>query len=344
MKDSLIFNPAAVQTFDGVVPHELYRGLLTSSFQLNWQFRRAETGSPPNHHWHHAVDYGDEDMLGDAGAGTGRLAPPMLRLYMDWLQIQLLPPQMKMVSCHFSAQTFGMDGPVPAELGPGDGVTLMLQLASHWLPEWGGESVVSAYDGEIEATVTARPNRLLAFPSDKMYTRRPFNKIFDGVCVALVVKVAPLRNLTDAVLDPVEHENILFLTGLGSHQVAHSGRSLLTHLRGTYRLLRRREADPEVCLAGLFHSIYGTSIMHSRVASDRADIRARIGVRAERLAWLFCSLHRPACWSSGGTEWPLANGSFISISPQEALDLRMIERANLDEQGILAPSRVAGLG
>ena len=46
----------------------------------------------------------------------------------------------------------------------------------------------------------------------------------------------------------------------GAKEVAHSGRTLLDHLFGVHNLLAEWGAAPKLCLAGLFHSIYGTAL------------------------------------------------------------------------------------
>jgi hypothetical protein len=52
----------------------------------------------------------------------------------------------------------------------------------------------------------------------------------------------------------------------------------------------------DVCLAGLFHSIYGTQRFQGFKLSleKRAQVRDLIGERAERLAYLNCAMDRPS--------------------------------------------------
>jgi hypothetical protein len=111
------------------------------------------------------------------------------------------------------------------------------------------------------------------------------------------------------------------------NHLRHSGRTLYDHLVGTYRILKSEGASRDVCLAGLFHSIYGTSIykadtMDANNPAHRDTIRKLIGERAEMPAWVFGQLDRPACWSKSDAEFP----------PDLAADLRAIEKANLREQ------------
>jgi hypothetical protein len=117
-----------------------------------------------------------------------------------------------------------------------------------------------------------------------------------------------------------------FLEHLRADAVKHSGGSLLSHLLGTWRILSR-EAEPEsVCLAGLYHSIYGTTFFKSVLVDggevkNRDLIRSIIGEEAEHLAHLFCTINRPRV---------LLTGEFTG---SERADLLTIEVANLIEQG-----------
>jgi hypothetical protein len=87
-----------------------------------------------------------------------------------------------------------------------------------------------------------------------------------------------------------------FLVGLGVEQVDHTNKSYLAHLIGVYRFLQERGCSEEVCRGGMFHSIYGTELFQGfkLPLEKRGDVRALIGERAERLAYLNCAMDRTA--------------------------------------------------
>jgi hypothetical protein len=95
-------------------------------------------------------------------------------------------------------------------------------------------------------------------------------------------------------MDPKWKQMTDFLTGLGVEEVAHTSKSFLGHLIGVYRDMEARGCTVEVCRAGMFHSIYGTERFQGfkLPLERRLDVRALIGDRAERLAYLNCALHR----------------------------------------------------
>jgi hypothetical protein len=80
-----------------------------------------------------------------------------------------------------------------------------------------------------------------------------------------------------------------FLMELPKTAGSHSTRSLLEHLEGTFRLLKLWGCPDHVCVAGLFHSIYGTKAYRPRALelSKRAELRDLIGDLAEGLAFAF---------------------------------------------------------
>ena len=85
---------------------------------------------------------------------------------------------------------------------------------------------------------------------------------------------------------------INFLEKIGTNEIPYSGGTLLDHLVGVSEILKEMNALEYVQDAGLFHSIYGTSIFHHQTVSDRQVVEDLIGEKAEHLAYLFCVLGR----------------------------------------------------
>ena len=72
--------------------------------------------------------------------------------------------------------------------------------------------------------------------------------------------------------------------------VPHSGSNLTNHLLGVHSLMLQTNAPEYLCLAGLFHSIYGTEYFHYDKPINRTFVRDYIGKEAEELVFLFCHL------------------------------------------------------
>jgi hypothetical protein len=97
-----------------------------------------------------------------------------------------------------------------------------------------------------------------------------------------------------------------FLVGLGVEQVPHTAKSYLAHLIGVYRYMKERGCGEDACRAGLFHSIYGTELFQGfkLPLERRAEVRALIGERAERLAYLNCAMDRASFDRAARQEGP----------------------------------------
>jgi (p)ppGpp synthase/HD superfamily hydrolase len=110
-----------------------------------------------------------------------------------------------------------------------------------------------------------------------------------------------------------------FLISLDANKTRHSGRTLFDHLKGVHDLLRDWDNEHYVCMAGLFHSIYGTNTFKHQSLNDRGKLIEMIGLKAENLVHLFSTADRPL---------------FESIEDKKVRsDLLEIEAANLLEQG-----------
>lgn len=122
-------------------------------------------------------------------------------------------------------------------------------------------------------------------------------------------------------------------------ETPHSGRHLIDHLVGVHDLLEAWGNKPEICRAGLFHSIYGTNIFTHRSAGfdQRPVIRAAIGAPAERLAYLFCSVDRPLALLQALIRHSpilpdMVAGGDVPVEAWELAALLEIEVANFLEQ------------
>ena len=135
----------------------------------------------------------------------------------------------------------------------------------------------------------------------------------------------------------IQQQHLDLLLELNADKNPHSGGALLEHLRGTHDLLHAWGNDQAVCAGGLFHSIYGTQAYQTQSASleDRQRIRAVIGVRAERLAFLFCVSNRGEFFEALGkddaTLWNRVHEESVPVTQDELRDLIEMEMANYVE-------------
>ena len=80
-----------------------------------------------------------------------------------------------------------------------------------------------------------------------------------------------------------------YLNRLGVFDTSHSRRSLGEHLIKTHDMMITWDCPSTWCLAGLYHSIYGTAYFTHETTTDRDSVREVIGQEAENIVYLFCA-------------------------------------------------------
>jgi hypothetical protein len=86
---------------------------------------------------------------------------------------------------------------------------------------------------------------------------------------------------------------------LGAHELHYLNGDLAQHLNGTYVLLREWGNSEPVCLASLFHAVYGTAGFPAALLSldKRSDIAAAIGDETEELVYMYGACDRDCTYS-----------------------------------------------
>ena len=133
------------------------------------------------------------------------------------------------------------------------------------------------------------------------------------------------------------------LGSLGANQVEHSGRTLLHHLLGTYEILHRWGCSQAVCIAGLFHSVYGTEGFSTSLLSesDRPLLQQLLPSDSEELAFLFGATSRGSLYdalrSDGAPRLRLAHSNdWVDVERERLIDLLVMDAANFCEQAARA--------
>ena len=131
------------------------------------------------------------------------------------------------------------------------------------------------------------------------------------------------------------------LHALGAGAFPHVNGTLERHLHGTERLLREWGNRDAVCVAGLYHAVYGTDgIRGCLTGLDTRDVVARvIGDEAESIAYLYGACDRERFHRRIGTpaqhafvdrfagcEYPIGDGAlrdFCEITVANELELAL---------------------
>jgi hypothetical protein len=134
-----------------------------------------------------------------------------------------------------------------------------------------------------------------------------------------------------------------YLLAHSADKQAHSGHTLWSHLSGVHDILHRAKQPEYVCIAGLFHSVYGTKSFKPVTIekTKRAQVAELIGQEAEALAFAFCELPRPKLFEAAlrSKQTPSEINAFAQsgneAQTQFYQDLLALECANLLEQRVL---------
>jgi len=104
--------------------------------------------------------------------------------------------------------------------------------------------------------------------------------------------------------------------------VPHSKASFFGHLYNTFFILKNMNASEDTCLAGLYHSCYGTEKFNLKNKIDKKDVIFYIGKDAEELVYYFSLPNR--------NDVILQNS--MNLDPKKQLSLLQILYANEIEQ------------
>jgi hypothetical protein len=184
-------------------------------------------------------------------------------------------------------------------------ITLLYYLNTAWESNWEGETHFGDRQGnEIMHTASFLPGRLITFSatiphksSQPAFFAPEFRYVltmkFSSKSHADYKSDFPIADLfvdDNINISDFEKEaiNVLHKVTAG---LLHSGTTFFMHCFDTYKILKQQNQPLEVCLAGLFHSAYGTEFREGFTDGNREMLQSIIGPKAEELVYRFCNLH-----------------------------------------------------
>jgi hypothetical protein len=296
---------------DDFLPVEMLDRVFEAVGRFGWQYGWHSHREFEYTHWHHEIVGGGRNNTADLEASLrqdSRRNHQEIAVVWQFLKDKLYP-NASLLRCYANQHTYGVEGyPHTDSERPGE-ITILVYMNKVWKPEWGGETVLF-HDGEIVQSLLPKYGRVFLFNSDQLHCARSVSRVCPAGRVTLIFKIKP-SDISDTIARAKD-----YLLANGAARVKHSGRSLFDHLCGTHAMLVEQGHPPHICLAGLFHSVYGTNSFRQVLIpiSERAVVRDIIGESAESLVFQFCTIDRPGCFVRGDR------------------DLIAIEIANLREQ------------
>jgi hypothetical protein len=87
-------------------------------------------------------------------------------------------------------------------------------------------------------------------------------------------------------------KSVQFLISKNTKNLKHKKSNFFEHLIGTYNLLLFWNQNFNLCMAGLFHNIYGNKYYDPKLNIKRNEIKKLIGIEAEKIVWNFVNVER----------------------------------------------------
>lgn len=244
-------------------------------------------------------------------------------IYDVWKNISIRTGKRQLVRAYFNLYTLGTEGYIHIDDPRANELiklkdkmqeTSLLYLTPDWHPDWAGETVI--FDKKMDVLYATLPKygRLLQFNGKLKHVGRGISRICREPRVVLA-----LKTYRDT---PQAEKAISFFQEL-TINVKHSKDTFFNHCFNIYKMLKEQSLEENICLAGLFHSIYGTQSFRSPINIERETVKSYIGDYAEKLVYEFCHMN-PRFHSIMSND---KNFDFI-----EHYHLACIELANLAEQ------------
>jgi hypothetical protein len=101
-------------------------------------------------------------------------------------------------------------------------------------------------------------------------------------------------NFEDIILSDKENACIQQIKSL-TEFIPHSDTTFFNHLYNTFRILKNLNQSEDVCLAGLYHSVYDTDFFKANLNLNDEDVIDKIGKYSNFLVKVFCSADRDDC-------------------------------------------------
>lgn len=242
-------------------------------------------------------------------------------IYPIWQKIQMVTGGRALSRCYVNAYTYGTDGYVHMDTPRHKNVskdlheTVLVYCNQEWDANHGGETVYFTEDmSEIVFSSMPKKNRIVVFDASVPHAARSVSRNCKVLRKVLVFKTR--RRIID------EKICVNFIKK-NFENIIHSKSNFASHLIGTADILKKHSISSDVCAAGLFHAVYGTTYFKHDANISRDIIKELIGDYAENLAYTFGTLENRTDAIINNTP---------NFNPVIRYQLACIEYANLYEQ------------
>lgn len=189
--------------------------------------------------------------------------------------------------------------------GNSHGKTCLYYMNTDWMPEWEGETIFSMDRMNIDYSSSFIPGRLIFF--DPTIPHKSTQPSYDAKYhrFVLVLKLvnkfntsysnsfhASDFNFSDKVKMTEHEKDCIDFAFKHTNHLQHYNNTLFNHLLNTFYILKNMGAESDVCLAGLFHSVFGTDFYNSSFQIPEITLKKLIGDRSFFIVKTMCANDR----------------------------------------------------
>jgi hypothetical protein len=207
-----------------------------------------------------------------------------------WNKMKMVYGERSMLRCYFNAYTYGTEGYIHVDVSDKNlasykkqgliAETVLLFCNDEWETDWAGETIF--FDRkEIAYATLPYTNRSVCFDASVPHVARSPSRACHKLRKILAFKTLRKEIDEDACVQFIRET---------MQNVAHSKTTFAEHLIGTYDILKNLNMPVDVCVAALFHAIYGTEFFSHNSNVERKLVKSLIGDYAEDLAHTFSSM------------------------------------------------------
>lgn len=241
-----------------------------------------------------------------------------------------------LIRCYVNGHTYGIEGYPHTDSQRPDDITLVTYMNKNWNRNYGGETILY-YGNEIIHAELPKFNKGLVFAGKTFHGAKAVSRICPELRVTLMYKMG-LKNAD------IKRDNLQkFITEIGAFNKKHANKKTLgEHLLNVYDLLKSKNIDDNVCLAGGSHSVFGTNVYKDScldVITERGKLEQIIGKEAALLSYIFYKIKRPQVLEKNIENFKgmleTNDNNYISVDEKQFQNLCFIEAANLADQKAL---------
>jgi SM-20-related protein len=312
---------------DGIIDSQKLKKCNAWLDQANWSYGWHSNKNVPYGHWN--VDITKTPHQNTTDIST-KLPSEFLEVWKD-INKAVFNDKAVLIRCYSNKQTFGTEGYIHTDTQREQDQTVVVYMNEDWEADWGGETTFYNHDKtEIIDAILPKYGRVAVFSGNIPHCARAVTRICPKARTTLMFKAS----IDPQAMYPAEQLLINFIKKIGADKRPHKAGNLGDHLLRTFYLLKTVQAPDHIALAGGLHSVYSTNAYKTPTLPwESTQIEDVFGKEVDRWVRMFSKIDKPNCLEN-------PDGS---LSDLDLFALRLIECANLYDQGSLDPARLPNL-